>query len=137
MFFMQRIFQFLSFGLPRRGVVALVTLLIITTAIVIFSLSIGFLSINQNQIILDQSESSRLFGYTDGCMEEAYTKIRRLGTYTGETFLVDDVSCIIAVTSSESNRTVTVTATRGNYTRSLRSVISLSPTFSITSWQEI
>lgn len=116
---------------------ALVTLLIITTAIVIFSLSIGFLSINQNQIILDQSESSRLFGYTDGCMEEAYTKIRRLGTYTGETFLVDDVSCIIAVTSSESNRTVTVTATRGNYTRSLRSVISLSPTFSITSWQEI
>lgn len=127
----------LRLGGPRKGVVALVTLLLITLSIVVFSLSIGFLSMNQNQIILDQSQSSRLFGYADGCMEEGYTKVRRLNAYTGETLPVDDVSCVIAVTISGSNRTITVTATRGNYTRSLRSVVSLSPSFSITSWQEI
>lgn len=134
---MKGIVSLLRLGGARKGVVALVTLLLVTLSIVVFSLSIGFLSMNQNQIILDQSQSSRLFGYADGCMEEAYTKVRRLSTYTGETLPVDDVSCVIAVAISGSNRTITVTATRGNYTRSLRSVISLSPSFSITSWQEI
>lgn len=134
---MRSITSILRFGGPRKGVVALVTLLIITLIIVVVSLGIGTLSINQNQIILDQSQSSRLFGYADGCMEEAYTKVRRLSAYTGETLPVDDVSCVIAVTISGSNRTITVAATKGNYTRSLRSVVSLSPSFSITSWQEI
>lgn len=134
---MQRILQFLRFGGPRKGVVALVTLLLITLSMVVFSLSIGYLSINQNQIIIDQSQSSRLFGYTDGCMEEAYSRVRRMSTYTGGVFVVDDVSCTIVVSTSGSNRTITATATLGNYTRSLRSVISLSPSFSITSWQEI
>lgn len=134
---MQRISQFLHFGGPRKGVVALVTLLIITFSIVVFSLSIGFLSTNQNQIILDQSQSSRLFGYADGCMEEAYNKVRRLTNYNGEILPVDDVSCTLAVTASGSNRTITVTAIRGSYTRSLRSSVSLSPSFSVTSWQEI
>lgn len=134
---MQCILRFLQFKGPRKGVVALVTLLLITLSIIVFSLSIGFLSINQNQIILDQSQSSRLFGYADGCMEEAYTKVRRMDTYTGETLAVDDVSCAIVVGISGSNRTITVTATCANYTRSLRSIVSLSPSFSITSWQEI
>jgi len=134
---MQHISSFLHFRRSRKGVVALVTLLIITFSIVVFSLSIGFLSTNQNQIILDQSQSSRLFGYADGCMEEAYNKVRRLTNYNGETLPVDDVSCAIAVTASGSSRTITVTATYENYTRSLRSTVSLSPSFSITSWQEI
>lgn len=120
----------------RKGVVALAVLLIVAFSIVAISLGVGFLSMNQSQIVLDESESVRLFGYADGCMEEAYSKVRRLSAYSGETLIVDGVTCTIVVTSDEDDRTITVRAAYGNYTKTLRSDVSLLPTFSVASWEE-
>lgn len=126
----------LKFRRTQSGAAVLMAVMILTAILVSISLTVGLSSIAENQINIYQTQSNRLFVNADGCAEEALTRLNRDNNYTGGTVNLDTTSCIITVSGSGNVRTITVAATRTDYSKSLEVQVTLSP-YNITSWQEL
>jgi hypothetical protein len=120
----------------ERGAAVLVAVIVISAVILIIAVAMGITSIMENQISLYQSQSNKTFVQADACGEEALTQISRDHSYTGETLVVDDTSCVIVVSGMGANRTITVAATNDNYAKNITINVKIVPTISVTSWQE-
>jgi len=121
----------------NEGAAVLIIVIIMGSAMLLISLSLGVSSISENLINLYQSQSSRLSLSIDGCAEEALIRLNRDNSYNGENLVIGDTSCIISVSGSGSSRTVSITGTKSDYTRQLEIAVNISPIYAITSWQEL
>lgn len=126
-----------TFRKTNKGAAVLIIVIIMGSAMLLISLSLGISSISENLINLYQSQSSRLSLSVDGCAEEALMRLNRDNNYEGETLILNDTSCIINVSGTGSSRTINVTGTKSNYTRELEIAVNISPSYAITSWQEL
>ncbi|MEI7452456.1 MAG: hypothetical protein WCK37_04640 [Candidatus Falkowbacteria bacterium] len=111
----------------KSGVIALMMVVIIGAAALVMAYAASFLSLGNLTTSYDAHNGSEVYSMSDGCVETAMKKFRlNPGTYTGETLNFSSGSCIISISGSGATRTITSTATRGNYTAILDVVISYS-----------
>lgn len=121
----------------NRGISVLVSVLIIATIMVVLTFGMGLNSISENQINLYQSRSAVSFYNVDGCAEEAVSKINRNNSYVGETLALGNVTCVISVSGTGSNRTIGIAGTSSEgYVRNIGITVTIVPSFAVTSWQE-
>jgi len=125
----------------REGMVALLTIIIVGAAVFIMAFSASLLGLGELEMGYDSQQGEESFAIVDGCMEEALRHLRIDNTYAGDTLNLGGGSCIISVVSAGNDRTVSVIATLGNYSKSLEVDLTLSgdnsDIITVNSWEEI
>lgn len=118
----------------QSGFIAMVSLLIITTAGLTIALSIGIAAIEELQVSLHISESAKARALANTCIEEGLERLRNDFSNYSATLSIGGDSCIINAVVSGSNATVTATGTKDVYTQKIE--IQVDNTLEVTSWQE-
>ena len=124
----------------KRGVAALLTIVIVGAASLIMAYSASILGLGELDMGYTEKKGEDAFNIADGCMEEALRHLRLNQSYTGETLSLGSGSCIIGISSSGSDRTIIVTSTLSSYHKVLESNLTLSGSnndiIAINSWEE-
>lgn len=103
-----------------RGVIALITVIILGALILAVGLSASFTG--QTETILsgqlDREQLARILAQT--CVDEAMHRLKLDSTYTGGTVLVGaSDTCTVSVSGSGSSRTITLAATSDIFTKTI------------------
>jgi hypothetical protein len=128
--------------IDNRGVIALVTVIVIGALLLMVGLATA--QLGQTQLIVvgqaDQGQWAR--HYAVACVEEAVFRLRRNPTFAGTTVPIDGYTCDVTVSGVGVYRDVVSTATVGDYTKSLtvqlyfQNVTGGGSTWTIESWEE-
>ncbi len=122
----------------QKAFAALLTIIIIGAAALVIGLTATILGLGDLEMAYDSQQGEETFSIADSCIEEALRRIRLDSAYTGDTLSLGDGSCIIGVTGTDPNRTVSVTSTMGNYYKKLQVGITITGySITIDSWQEV
>ena len=127
-------------GTTHSGLAALMVVVIILAAATIMVVGAAYIGIDDLELGYTNTQASEAMAVADGCMEEAYRKLRLNPSYTGNASLsLGSGTCIIEVTADGDFRTSTVTSTVGSYKKKIRSALyyTNSTTLNITSWEEL
>ena len=127
-----------------RGVVALISLLVIMTVLV--SIGITISAVGQNEIVLSGvfQDGEQAFAIADACVEEGIQRFKSNGAYAGGTFTLDGGTCAIAVANlGGDTRLVTGTGVYRRNTRIIEANVTLhlnaqgnAKNVGINSWRE-
>ncbi|MDA1334729.1 MAG: hypothetical protein O2794_01775 [bacterium] len=125
----------------QSGIIAIVTVLIISAAALVIAFSISLLSIGELQLGFASQQGGEAHSVADGCMEEAMRRLRLDTGYASTHLTTARGSCIITIVPSGSNRTLTVTAsTSNNFNKKIEMSVTLSSdtrsTITVNSWTE-
>lgn len=125
----------------HNGYIALLTVLIVSTVLLMIGLSIGLGSVRNNQATVGQSDLLENRFVAEACAEQAIYNLKLDSNYAGsEQISFGTSTCSIGVIGGAgvNNRTIPVTATRGVDTLRLDVVVgTTSPITTITSWKEV
>lgn len=94
----------------QRGVVALITVVIIGALILIIGLAGSRLGQTEIVVSNDVAREKEARALVSACVEEAMYRLKRNDSYVGGTLTIDEVSCVVAVSGSGSTRSVVATA---------------------------
>ncbi|MBU1167137.1 hypothetical protein KKC60_01870 [Patescibacteria group bacterium] len=126
----------------QSGQVALIAILIVSAAVLVVSLAVSSLGLNEMLMGFEGQQSERAFQIADTCADEGVLRLRRVydgeeASYSGGTLTFGSDSCTIAVTVAGSNRILDVTSTvNSKINRKIQTVVQVSPSFQVLSWQE-
>lgn len=125
----------------QKGLVALVTIVIVSVAALVMALNASYLGLGELDLGYTSSEGGEAFYVADGCMEETLERIRKdtnYGVGAGTINLtVENGSCTIDVLDSGSDRIITVLGTSGDFNKRIEINLTLSGNvISINSWEE-
>ncbi|EKE06822.1 MAG: hypothetical protein ACD_18C00266G0003, partial [uncultured bacterium] len=109
----------------KRGIMALMMVLIIGASALILSLSASKLVVNDAQNSFTNKKGGESYSIVDGCLDAALQHLRLDTSYTAETLNLSTGSCIISVSSSGNDRTLTITGTVDEYTQRLQANVTL------------
>lgn len=127
----------------QKGQIALIAILIISAAVLIVSLTISSMGVNETLMSFDEQQSEQAFQMADGCVNEALLRLRRVydgeeASYTGETLNFGANSCTINITTQGQNRIINVAATvNSKIIRKIQATVRWNPSFALTNWQEV
>ncbi len=122
----------------QSGVAALLTVVIVAAATLIMSYSASLLGLGELDMGYTSSLGAEAFSVADGCMEEAFRRIRLDTNYNGGSLGLGSGTCIIGVVANGNNRTITVTGTVLEYNKKIEANLILSGNvITIDSWEEI
>lgn len=122
----------------QKGYIALIAVLIILAVTLAIGLTLNILSIGETQTGLLRQQSAASFTLADGCVQEAYTRIKRDNNYTGGNLNITDGSCTITVTSQGPRRTITVESDINNIKRRIESEVRIvGNNIQVDYWQEL
>lgn len=121
----------------QEGLVALVTVLIISAVVLIIGLSLGLGSIAEMKMGLQKNQSSEAYYLANLCAEEALMKLKENSAYPGDEIInLETGHCRIF--PIEGSWTVKVLGIAYNQTKKMKIVISqLYPDAVINSWEEV
>lgn len=127
-----------------RGVIALITVIILGALILAVGLSASFTGQTETILAgaLDREQLARMFAQT--CADEALYRLKLDSTYTGGTVPVGaSDTCTVSVSGSGSSRTITLAATSDIFTKTIVIAASLkqnaaanASAWHIDSWTE-
>lgn len=127
----------------QNGQIALIAVLIISAAVLIVSLVISSIGVNETLISFDDQQGEQSFLIASSCADEALMRLQRVkageeATYIGGTLNFGTDSCIITVTPQVNDQIINVTSTvNSKINRKIQVVLQWIPNYSLTSWQEI
>lgn len=122
----------------QQGYIALIAVLIISAVALAISLSLNNLSIGESATGLLKQQSAQSFSLADGCMQEAWLRLKRDNTFTGDRLNNELGSCTITVTGSGADRVIAVAADVQTVQRRLESQVTINgPSITIRSWTEL
>lgn len=127
----------------QRGVAALLTIVIISTAALIMAYSASILGLGELEMGYDSQQGGEAFSAADGCMEEALRQLRIDTGYSGDSLNLSNGSCIISISGAGNDRIITVIGTVGDYNKKIETDITFSDSaitgvvITINSWQEL
>ena len=122
----------------KRGVAALLTIVIVSAAVLIMAFSASLLGLGELDMGWTSQKGDEALALSDGCLEETLYKLKLSGSYSGETLNIGSNSCIITVVASGSDRTITILGTVGEFNKKLQATATLSgSTVTLNTWQEI
>jgi hypothetical protein len=125
-------------GSNQRGVAALVIIVVVGAAALIFAQGAALLGLGELDLGYTSQKGAEAFSVADGCMEEALERMRKSTSYTGNSLNVTNGSCTITVTGSNPY-TITVLGTTGNFNKKIESTVSVSTdnVVTVNSWEEL
>lgn len=127
----------------ENGQIALIAILIISAAVLIVSLAISSMGVNETLMSYDGEQGEQAFLIANACVDEALMRLRREKSgeepaYSGGTLNFGVNSCIITITSQVNSKTINVVSTvNSKINRKIQAVIQWNPTYALTSWQEV
>ena len=121
----------------QRGVIALITVLIVAAAALLIGISINLLSISEAKMALQKSHSLKSYYLSYLCAEEALMRLKENSNYQGgETINTEEGSCTILPV--EGNWRVKAWAISFGQTKKMEIILSqINPALIIDSWQEV
>ncbi|MEK7453097.1 MAG: hypothetical protein AAB614_02570 [Patescibacteria group bacterium] len=130
-----------KFQNSQRGFAALLTIVVVSVAVLILAYSASILGLGELDLGYTSQKGEEAFAIADGCMEESFRRLRLNVVYLGETITTSNGLCVISVVAVGSDRTITVTAnTTDFYYKKIEANITLSsdilPVITINSWAE-
>lgn len=126
----------MSLFMPK-GFTTLLFVLILSAVLTLLVTTASLGGIQETQNAFRHRQGRAVFAAANGCMEEALLSLNQNHAYTGETLVLNGVSCIVSITGSGTTRTLEVQAAQGNYARRLQATVDFSAAFTLTSWQEL
>lgn len=121
----------------NKGLVALITVLIISAVALSIGVSISLLSIGQAKMSLQQTQSSQSAFLANLCAEEALMKLKEDSNYLGNE-IINSGNSSCQILPLEGNWLIKVLADYSNQVRKVRIVVNqIDPEIIITSWQEV
>ncbi len=125
----------------ERGIIALVTILIISAVVILVSIGTNLSGISESQIGFKRQDSERALYGSGGCMEDALLELRdNFSGYAGnEAVSINGETCTIRpILISGADKIVETESVVANHTRRIRVTVSKpSSRLIIISWQEI
>ena len=123
--------------ISQKGLIALITVLIISVIILVVGLTLSLGSISEMKMGLQKSQSAESYYLANLCVEEALMKLKEDSTYSGnETLNIENGNCHIL--PIEGNWMIKVLATASGQTKKLKVVVSeIYLEMIIDSWQEV
>jgi len=119
-------------------VAALLTIVIISAAVLIMAFSASLLGLGELDLGYTSQKGGEALSAADSCVEEALRRLRLDSDYSGGDLNVGQGSCIINITVNGSDRTITAESTVGEYHKKVQAEATLSGSdTAITSWQEM
>lgn len=111
-----------------QGVVALISLLVISAVLLMMGLTIA--RVGRNEIVLARlfSDGEIAFDVADACVEEGLSRLKDDAAYAGGTFSLDDGTCVVTVTNLGGS--VRLIRGIGSYDRAIR-VVDANVTLSV------
>jgi Tfp pilus assembly protein PilX len=128
-----------------RGVVALVTVLVVMSVLLSLGLSVSMVGQDATALSGTYQDGETAFSIADACTEEGTARLKADPTYTGGSFTLNGGNCTIAVSTitSGSRWLITGTGTYGQNLRIINADVSLVPNghstakkMAINSWTE-
>jgi len=126
----------------QNGQIALIAVLIISAAVLIISLVISSIGVNETLISFDDQQGEQSFLIANACADEALMRLQRVKAgeevaYAGGTLNFGSDSCIITVTPQANDQIIDVVSTvNSKINRKIQVVLQWIPSYSLTSWQE-
>ena len=104
---------------PQRGVIALITVLLIGAFVM--SLGIATASIGQTGMLIESQLDMRnvLMQTIASCLDEATYRLKLNAAYTGGSVPIDVNTCTLTVSGSGTTRALSATATADIYTKTV------------------
>jgi len=122
----------------QKGYIALIAVLIVLAVTLAIGLTLNILSIGETQAGLLKQQSAQSFTLADGCLQEAYLRIKRNNNYPGGSLNITEGSCTITVASQGPKRTITVESDINNIKRRFESEIRIvGNNIQVNYWQEL
>ncbi len=123
----------------QSGIMLLIPTIVISAVLILIVTTNALISIDQSKTALHEQKTLEAFIAADSCLELALLNLSSDSGYSGESLTIDQASCTISVSGSDDTRTIDISTTLDAplYVRELQAQVSLSPSFTITSWQEV
>ncbi|HZE87876.1 MAG TPA: hypothetical protein VE090_06790 [Methylomirabilota bacterium] len=121
----------------QKGYIALITVLIVSAAVLITITTVALLSIGEGQSSFALYKGEDGLNFVEGCMEDALLKARNSSSYAGGTITRPEGTCSITVSTIGSTWTITATTTSTLYKRTVQVVATRGTSFTLVSWREI
>lgn len=130
-----------DFRLKEGGYIALVSVLIITTLVLLIASSASLLGISESDMGLQENQAWEAFYLATACVEDALMKLKDNLEYTGgETLTFDNGTCAIELVEGigNENRIIKVSGTAYNQVRKIKVEINqVNPDTLIKFWQQV
>ncbi len=127
----------------KRGVVALITVIIMGASLLTIGLTIAFISQTELVISAGAGRERQALALAMSCLEEASHRLKNNSSYTGGTVPIDGNTCTVTVSGSGGTRTVTASSTVDVYTKGVSATFTLkqnaalnSKAWEVTAWSE-
>lgn len=103
----------------ERGAIALMTVIIL--GVVLLSAGITAAVLGHTELILagDIDQGTIVRELADLCIEEANFRLKLDNAYAGGTIPINTDTCVVTISGSGTSRTISSTATRGDYSRTI------------------
>jgi hypothetical protein len=121
----------------QRGAAVLVVIVLVAASALILARNAAFLGLGELELGYTSQKGGEAFAAADGCMEEAFRRMRLDSGYAGGSLNVSNGSCTIVVAGSNPY-TIIVAGTTGNYHKKIEAVITLAGNvITVDSWREL
>lgn len=122
----------------KRGVAALLTVLIVSVAALLIAFSAAVLGMGEMDMGYTAQKGQESYSFANGCVEEALRQLQLNVNWTGETLNLSEGSCIIGVVQNANDRTITVSSRVNNFNKKLQVLVTINnEIITLNSWQEI
>lgn len=122
----------------QQGIATLTIVIIITAVSLTLALTGMLSSLDENINQYHQERALETFVGADGCLEKGLYELNSdRDNYTGESYTISNVDCVITVTGSGTTRNLNIVADiNSQYTREIEADVDWSSDFTITNWEE-
>jgi len=129
--------KIINYKLDNRGMVALLTVIIVSAAALLMAFSASMLGLGEMDMGYTSQKGQESLSFVNGCAEESLRQLQLDANWGGGTLNLMGGSCIIGVLTNGNNRVLTVSGTIDNFTKKLQILASVNNGMvSTTSWQE-
>ena len=122
----------------KKGVAALITIVVISASILTMALTSSLLGLGELELGFTSSKGAEALSVVDSCVEEAIIRLERDSGYTGGTLNLGNGSCTTSIVANVNDRIITVVGNVGEYYKKVEVDTTLSSgKININSWQEL
>lgn len=121
----------------QKGFIAIVSVLVISAAVLAIAVTVSTLSIGQEQSSYSLTKGEETLSFIEGCAEDALLKLRASPSYSGGNIIRPEGNCTVSVYQAGNIYTLNVSTLSTNYKRTVQIVANRGSQVTITSWKEI
>ncbi|MBU0981700.1 hypothetical protein KKC94_03315 [Patescibacteria group bacterium] len=96
------------------AMVAITTIIIISAISVLVVVFVVLIGVDLLELGLHDTRAEQTFAGSEGCLEEALFSTVTNSSYTGESLTVGSVDCVVVVSGSSTDKTVSISAEHGS-----------------------